>query len=642
MSYLHAPRLVFTGDFLSDVSTVNNDPAHYNNATFQPSFQEPASPDSPNGWWNPEGGAIFDFRNCSVKRLFLPDGSTVIDPTLDIAVGQIVMGAEGRPTGKMVDIDPDAQMYSALWCVKLRIATKQNQLLFQGDLEPTSFRDLQMRQTDGAHNNGQALGATWTSVLKNVEWGEVANLSPFLKSLRATTQENKLSVNLNSFGYYYAHNDGRFSMGRILGAIGPYFSNEPITFAPARRLFGILKPAGQKSMYFTACNFLTDYSSNRVTVDLGACFPVSNSLGAISINQPIYLAVSKIPLSFIPDDKNGTCYISAYDIMGIGSVDYEPGNNWLTNTGGIVSFNNVAPSIMMMLRDHQLILVTNSSRKNDEYLVIAREPVDGRVTRADEFVFRLDANETHGIKLHAYQWGLPLADDQISVQMLSPTPDIPLGPNNPISIIYGNNFPQNGISYQQTLFTDTDGTSELPMRGNPIHSPRHYIDGQMYTFDYQLKKQDKVFDPENIVVHLRDEYTPISNPVWDDIAPIMIQFGNLYPIMSKYIASFADPAAIIEKKDIFIFAFSRPIHDTMHMPVTRDLSEGKRQTILNWLRNPRLGSSELMIKEVSRDENPVPENTPLTAEQEKYRAAVKLKNGSFQQFPVIENMFENL
>ncbi len=75
MSYLHAPRLVFTGDFLSDVSTVNNDTAHYNNTTFQPNFQEPGK-GATNGWWNPEGGAVFDFQNCSVKQIFLPDGTT--------------------------------------------------------------------------------------------------------------------------------------------------------------------------------------------------------------------------------------------------------------------------------------------------------------------------------------------------------------------------------------------------------------------------------------------------------------------------------------------------------------------------------------------------------------------------------------
>jgi hypothetical protein len=36
MSYLNSPRLTFSGQFQADPSTVNNDPTHFNNATFEP------------------------------------------------------------------------------------------------------------------------------------------------------------------------------------------------------------------------------------------------------------------------------------------------------------------------------------------------------------------------------------------------------------------------------------------------------------------------------------------------------------------------------------------------------------------------------------------------------------------------------
>ena len=36
MSYLGALRLHFAGQFQAAVSTVNNDPTHFDNATFQP------------------------------------------------------------------------------------------------------------------------------------------------------------------------------------------------------------------------------------------------------------------------------------------------------------------------------------------------------------------------------------------------------------------------------------------------------------------------------------------------------------------------------------------------------------------------------------------------------------------------------
>jgi len=40
MSYLGSTRLAFAGRFQADVSTVNNDPAHFHNAAFQPDYQK--------------------------------------------------------------------------------------------------------------------------------------------------------------------------------------------------------------------------------------------------------------------------------------------------------------------------------------------------------------------------------------------------------------------------------------------------------------------------------------------------------------------------------------------------------------------------------------------------------------------------
>ncbi len=41
MSYLGNLRLVFSGDFQADVSTVNNDVRHYDTYSFESRFQEP-------------------------------------------------------------------------------------------------------------------------------------------------------------------------------------------------------------------------------------------------------------------------------------------------------------------------------------------------------------------------------------------------------------------------------------------------------------------------------------------------------------------------------------------------------------------------------------------------------------------------
>ena len=89
MSYLSGPRLVFSGQFQADVSTVNNDPTHFDNATFQPNFQQPGQ-GATNGWWNPTGSAAWRLINCVVTSVVYSDGTVCSDPTVDPVVGTSV------------------------------------------------------------------------------------------------------------------------------------------------------------------------------------------------------------------------------------------------------------------------------------------------------------------------------------------------------------------------------------------------------------------------------------------------------------------------------------------------------------------------------------------------------------------------
>ncbi len=641
MAYLHAPQLVFSGDFLSDVSTVNNDPAHYNNATFKPNFQEPGI-GATNGWWNPEGGAIFDLRNCTVQQVTMPGDKQSADATQDLVIGQIVGGPGDKATGKMVDLDPQEQGSSELWTVTLRIYTPDNELLLQGDLSATPFRDLQLRQQSGAKVNGQPLGASWTSVLTNLVWGPKAAQSPFLNTLRNTTQGNKLSINLNAFGYYYNHApDGRFSMGKIIGAIGPWLNGEPELFAPTRRLYGIQQIPNSPWTLFGYNNFLVN--GNSISLDLGNSFPITDALGTINFKQQLILGVSKQPINAAPNTQWVT--VGQNDFTQIASVNYQNGSDWLMKTGGIVQFDNLSTDIIAQLANNQLLLLTPASTQG-QYAVIAREAIDGLLVRADNFVQRIDADQTNNVRMYAYQWGKPLAHNTIVTTLEPPTPVTPVGPNNPISEVPGNNYPANGIAFQASVATDAAGFALLPIQGNRINNPRGYIDGQIYTLDIQLQNipNDPAGYQENIFVHLRDYYEVPENPTWADISETMAQYSNLYPLMSRYIANLADPAALQARKDIFLFAFSRDITDVMHMPVTRDLSNAKRQAILKWLASPgedaRLEKTAVGKKQLAP--SPAMPNAPLTGKQQRLKAMVKAKNGSNLVLDDVENLFENL
>jgi len=54
--------------------------------------------------------------------------------------------------------------------------------------------------------------------------------------------------------------------------------------------------------------------------------------------------------------------------------------------------------------------------------------------------------------------------------------------------------------------------------------------------------------------------------------------------MGRYVVNMSDYHDVVKRIRILELAFSLPIEDPNHMPVTRDLGTGDRDTILKWLR----------------------------------------------------------
>jgi hypothetical protein len=164
MSYLQTPRLNFAGQFQADPSTVNNDPDHYNNATFKPNYQD-YGPGGTNGWWNPDGTGSWRFVGIKIKSVTYMDGTSTGDPKVDPIIGLSIMDANTRVAGKIVDLDPYQQGVSALWGVKVRIVSEGNDIM-AGDYEVASFTNLFLRSTDKKGIEG--MSAKYTSIIKNI------------------------------------------------------------------------------------------------------------------------------------------------------------------------------------------------------------------------------------------------------------------------------------------------------------------------------------------------------------------------------------------------------------------------------------------------------------------------------------------
>ena len=97
MSYLNNSRLIFSGTFQADVSTVNNDARHFDNALWEPRFQDFQKPDgTEDGWWNPIGSGAFRLIGCRVSSVHYRDGTGTSSVAEDAAVGLMVGGANDR------------------------------------------------------------------------------------------------------------------------------------------------------------------------------------------------------------------------------------------------------------------------------------------------------------------------------------------------------------------------------------------------------------------------------------------------------------------------------------------------------------------------------------------------------------------
>ena len=122
-----------------------------------------------------------------------------------------------------------------------------------------------------------------------------------------------------------------------------------------------------------------------------------------------------------------------------------------------------------------------------------------------------------------------------------------------------------------------------------------YIDGQIYIRNYRLVGQ-AVGDQHNLdmlIFHVRDVVHAPAQPTWHDIGPILSQFGNLYPVMSRRLINLSDPADVRANAQVMKLVLTLPLEDPNHMPVTRDLSLGKRNLIVTWLDNPIMEPTEL-------------------------------------------------
>jgi hypothetical protein len=576
MSYLDTPRLVFSGQFQADPSTVNNDPEHFDTANFQTAYDLPGTsitfPTPPqqgmsNGWWNPTGSGAWRFRDCVVRQVVYRDGTSTSDPKKDPIIGMPVNDVSAQIEGKLVDLDSQQQMVSQIWGFKVTVGQTSSGggVGFSSDFKVSPFADIWFRIPVPPGTPDSCFGAFYQGVLNVTRWAGPGG-SRFLKELAAGGKQPKqLSIRFNVDAYNDGWDSLDFTFGRVVGSIGPYDPSEPEHFVAGRALQGVVPPTTSPSPSpFNTARAYAQLVGNVLTLDLGNSIPYQSVGG-----PPVDLG--KLSVALLG---------AAGEPVTLGSIPYKDAG-WYEQTAGIVSFK-LTSSQAKQAANLPLNVIQDGQRTP-----LLAESADGMWVRADDFVFRLSPGESVQTTFYATRFGKRAPGQQISLaydpsQMQGQATQGPLpGPQNI-------GTPESAFTFKTSLKTGSDGTVKLKLTAGDPGNQRQYIDGQLYGVTYgpgpTAPAQGSVQNPSQILNALVfSGYTAPPQPDWaHDVQPIFKQFANLYPVMQR-ILDLSDYDSVVASKGAIQGVFKTPVTSTGYMPVTRDLSPARRNMILSWL-----------------------------------------------------------
>jgi hypothetical protein len=327
---------------------------------------------------------------------------------------------------------------------------------------------------------------------------------------------------------------------------------------------------------------------NSVTADFGNSFPIETAnSGLQDIGKVLLGVLTTNPAAIQPTVTNA-------QVVVIGDVPYLT-PNWYDQTAGIVTFDLTGNSDASKLLPANPLVVLSPDASATGYNVRLQESIDGLYVRADNYVYRIDPGETKQIDFYADQFGVPIPNAAIQ---LTATQGFMGGsgggntvspPTRPTATIPDIATPEDAVQWPADVTADGNGhaTAQITVSTAGPGVPRGYLSSQLYGIGYQLASQPAgyVGNPMNYISILAfSKKDAPETPTWyRDIQQLFTQYGNLYPIMGRYVVNLSDYHDVVRRIRILALAFSLPIEDPNHMPVTRDLGAGDRATILKWL-----------------------------------------------------------
>jgi len=627
MSVLSLPRVHFFGKCEWNPNTVNNSPAIYNEATAEAIKQEgvpfehfvdwliePAGT-QPNGSWNVYGDHSVTFTNTTVVTC-QPDS-----PQTDPLVGKSVaifgdMRGETATPARLVDVDPYGSTTSQIFYTSIVVGDHNVGFTAQAACRMfsrwPSLRNLGQLQIAGP------MGVIWHTAAKagDIQWFGV-DQSPALQALQAAANSSAtgnqgivmvfaayrtLYFQMASFNgqritngtelcdaYKAGFTGGNPAESVIAGTIGVWEQNEiasapvgrqlaaaapvlPPTQRPPRlrvhQEFGLTAAAQQPTpVPLGPALVKIDCESNLVTLELIATFPEKDAslakvdLGSFQLqSRAADGSTTSIGRALTPADYNQKAYEATAGIVDlqVSSAEIEAATNGTL----------------------ELVQVGSST------VALAEEPITAETDQRGVYI---DQTETQTITLNLYRQGEPATAAPIKVVVAQFTNQGNLITDEWALFVEvvdsnGNPVPQNGtVTSSNGVVTlqvksKQPGTCFLgffPWEGDtaPTVPPAGFPDSDSFYAVCRTLPFDNQF------ASLPPDQAVDWNFVYDNV---LRNYNLVYPLMSTII-NLGSESDVTQNKQGIAAAIQANFSSTLAMPITREMSSGKRTLLLKYL-----------------------------------------------------------
>lgn len=540
------PVLIFSGRFFTDVSTVNNDPSHFDVRNYSSNWHllwkrpsqrpfEDNKADDMNGWWNPNGSGSFALKDCKVTNVIYADGSSTGPVPRDAAaaekvdaedpvLGLDVCGSYDSVDAKLVDLDPMNQMVPTIFGLHFNLGDRRvtsddgGNLRFDSTLEPTPMRDM-WQSVPGDHIDrnrcavfqGLVTPSSFFNAGASRFFTEASKFKDQSKELGKDEGKDEgkdhprfvLRLTIDAFNDISGE-DG-FLYGRVSGTLRPHIPNEPNFFDAGRVLRPVPRTESKPKFVpvnlmdaFVECHEVDGKRVHFLSVESGNSFACPTA-GGSCIDQGTLKIVCK-----------------NHEIHSI--LDYTD-KDWRTNTAGYMKIGLTSHALAALREEHQL-QVTNG---RDQPLL--SEPESGYYVRADTSIYRFDPKEYALVKFYVTRFGRRV-QAKIVIGFDSSTLKGPSGPKyagvpqaavKVVPIVPSPVSAKDGIALGKdskmritkapdpmfeevpsaakddltapdgiaaTVSTDVHGVAFATINTGDPGNPRKYIDGQVYCLTY--------------------------------------------------------------------------------------------------------------------------------------------------------------